>query len=261
MCGAISKGTVDEKLSKRSPGKMVHSRWLTTANRILRLYVSTDEPSENLVILVTFILKVYAPMWFIIKSKPSCLQGAFNVWKMIQLSRYLPKNLKDVIDPVIFRNSYFAHPENILLGMLGDTREHIRELAVRRILKARRSNIQQFPRQFEVPNSLNINASCYTDLIDWSWGTLVINEPPLTIGLSEAVLLNDFVKNPGTSMRFSEIKSYPCHTQAVERAVKIVTEASGTVCGSDNRDGVIRAKLESRKIMPSFGSKQDYKLD
>ncbi|KAG5894025.1 hypothetical protein JTB14_018130 [Gonioctena quinquepunctata] len=137
-----------------------------------------------------------------------------------------------MIDPVILQ--YFADPEDILLGMLGDTRHHIRELAVRRIFKARSSNIQQSLRQFEVPNSLNINASSYMDLIDWS--TLVITEPPLTMGLPVEVLI-EIVKNPDTSMLFSGIKSYPCHTQAVERAVKIVTEASATVCASENRDG------------------------
>ncbi|KAG5897596.1 hypothetical protein JTB14_019544 [Gonioctena quinquepunctata] len=168
---------------------------------------------------------------------------------------FLPKNLKEVIDPVILR--YFAQPEDILLGMLGDTRHYIWELAVRRIFEARSSNIQQSLRQFEVPNSLNMNASSYMDLIDWS--TLVITEPPLTMGYPVEVLI-DIVKNPDTSMLFSEIKSYPCHTQAVERDVKIVTDASATVCGSGNRDGVMRAKLESRGIIPSFGSKQDYKL-
>ncbi|KAG5874503.1 hypothetical protein JTB14_025781 [Gonioctena quinquepunctata] len=166
-------------------------------------------------------------MWFIIETTPSRPQATFNVWKTIQLLGFSPKNLKEVIDPVILR--YFAHPEDILLGMLGDTRHHIRELAVRRIFKVRSSNIQQSLRQFEVPNSLNINASSYMDLIDWS--TLVITEPPLTMGLPVEVLIN-IVENPDTSMLFSEIKSYPCHTQAVERAVKIVTEASATVCGS-----------------------------
>ncbi|KAG5871220.1 hypothetical protein JTB14_005755 [Gonioctena quinquepunctata] len=95
------------------------------------------------------------------------------------------------------------------------------------------------------------------DLIGWS--TLVITEPPSTMKLLVEVLI-DIVQNPDTSMVFSEIKSYPFHTQAVERAVKIVTEAPATVCGSENRDGIIRAKLESREIIPSFGSKQDYEL-
>ncbi|KAG5890624.1 hypothetical protein JTB14_031929 [Gonioctena quinquepunctata] len=109
--------------------------------------------------------------------------------------------------------------------MLGDTRLHIWELDVPRIFKVRSSNLQQSLRQFEVPNSLNINASSYMDLIDWS--TLVITEPPPTMGLPVEVLI-DIVENPDTSMVFSEMKSYPCHTIVVERAVKIVTEASAT---------------------------------
>ena len=35
-------------LAKRSPGCLSHSRWLTRANRILRLYVSTSKPSSTL---------------------------------------------------------------------------------------------------------------------------------------------------------------------------------------------------------------------
>jgi hypothetical protein len=35
------------------------------------------------------------------------------------------------------RNGYFGHPENLLLGMITDDRKHIRELGLRRILKAR----------------------------------------------------------------------------------------------------------------------------
>lgn len=34
---AISKGNLSESLASSQPGKMAHSRWLTTANRILRL--------------------------------------------------------------------------------------------------------------------------------------------------------------------------------------------------------------------------------
>ena len=52
-------------------------------------------------------------------------------------TRDLSDTLKAVVDPVIERNAYFAHPENILLCMLGDERKFIRELAMRRILKAR----------------------------------------------------------------------------------------------------------------------------
>ena len=45
---AISEGICDDRLSRRSPGKIGHARWLTTANRILRLYVSSEDPSDEI---------------------------------------------------------------------------------------------------------------------------------------------------------------------------------------------------------------------
>ena len=41
------------------------------------------------------------------------------------------------VDPVLQRNGYFAHPKNLLLAMISDERQYIRELGLRRILKAR----------------------------------------------------------------------------------------------------------------------------
>jgi hypothetical protein len=111
MCLSILLGSCAESLAKKSPGIMVHSRWLTTANRILRLYVSTTDPSENLIILTVFIIKVYAPMWFNIKTRPSCLSGAKHVYETIKLSRYLPENLKDLIDPVIIVMAFLLTPK------------------------------------------------------------------------------------------------------------------------------------------------------
>ena len=67
---AVSSGHCSLSLSDRSPGKRIlRLRWLTTANRILRLYISKTSPSNNLLILVNYIAKVYIPMWFKIKNK------------------------------------------------------------------------------------------------------------------------------------------------------------------------------------------------
>ena len=59
---SVSAGKLSEGLDNKNSGKMAHSRWLTTANRILRLYVSTVEPSQTLKIIVEYITKVYAPV-------------------------------------------------------------------------------------------------------------------------------------------------------------------------------------------------------
>ncbi|KAK4880727.1 hypothetical protein RN001_008873 [Aquatica leii] len=102
ITSAVLSGKCSSDLSNRSPGKMSHARWLTKANRILRLY----------------------------------------------------------------RNAFFAHPENLLLSMLSDEQKHVRELAARRILKARKSSESLQHRVFEVPK-INLNASSYIDLIGW----------------------------------------------------------------------------------------------
>lgn len=75
-------------------------------------------------------------MWFKIKIQPLCVYGTKHLHETIKLTRYLPENLKKVVDPVIQRNGYFGHCENILIAMLCDEQKHIRELALRRILKA-----------------------------------------------------------------------------------------------------------------------------
>ncbi|CAG4988526.1 unnamed protein product [Parnassius apollo] len=163
VMNAISTGVFTSDLANIEPGPLSHSRWLTTANRILRLYATKTDPLENLMILATYVMKVYGPMWFTIKCNPSCINGAKHLWQTISLTRYLSADLKIVIDKVLIRNGYFGHPENILIAMLGDDREIIRELACQQILKARAENDQGL-RTFKVP-PLNFDAEDYTDLI------------------------------------------------------------------------------------------------
>src|SRR6218665_2591838 len=132
-------GQCSTDLGNRKPGPMCHYRWLTTANRILRLYISKENPDKHLVTLVNYIVKMYAPLWFEIKSKPSCIGGSRHLFHVIHYSRYLSTELKRIVDPVRQRNSYFAHPENLLIAMATDERPHIRQLALRRVLAARSS--------------------------------------------------------------------------------------------------------------------------
>ena len=52
---------------------------------------------------------------------------------------------------------------------------------------------------------------------------------------------------------------FPCHSQSVERAVKLVTEAAHKVCGADRRHNHIVSVLASRKARKPFTSKKHYK--
>ncbi|GBN46111.1 hypothetical protein AVEN_160554-1 [Araneus ventricosus] len=70
ICEVINCWHCRGSLSKINRGKVCHSRWLRIANRILRFNVAHENSSEALLTLTTFIAKVYASMWFKIKTKP-----------------------------------------------------------------------------------------------------------------------------------------------------------------------------------------------
>lgn len=146
-------------------------------------------------------------MWFNITIEPSCLSGPNHLHKCIQLSRYLDDDLKSVIDPVIQRNAYFAHPENILLAMMKDKNKNIRELAVRRIIKARNQNKAQPIRKFVIP-PLNFEASKYYELIDWQMSQIF--EPPVLIKYSQEELWQHAVDI--SSCLLDDFRKIPCHT-------------------------------------------------
>ncbi|ESN92905.1 hypothetical protein HELRODRAFT_165041 [Helobdella robusta] len=228
MCSAISAGTVSPNLAIKDPGKLTHFRWLTCTNRIFRLYIGTANPTENLKELVKFIMKIYAPTWFNIKTKSSCKYGLIHVFNMVKRCLYLCDDLKNIVFKTVQKNAFFAHPENILLAMLQDDAENIRELSLRRILKARKESKGKKVREFKLPK-LKIDASRCYDLIDWAIEK--ITEPPPTMKYSNIEISNDI-----SSKCLLEIEKYPCHTQSVERCVKLVTLS---VCGPESRDGFI----------------------
>nr|CAI5823796.1 unnamed protein product [Callosobruchus analis] len=214
ICLAVKQGCVTTDLANKPPGKLAHSRWLTCANRIIRLYVTTKYPSQNLTKLAKFVTKVYAATWFGIIIMPSCKQGPSHILDMINRCSYLEDDLKTVVFPVIQRNAYFVHPENVLLAMLQDEKQYVKQLALRRILKARKTTKSK-------------------KLIDWT--TERIFGPPFTSKYSDSELW-DQIMNKNINI---PIEKLPRHTQAVERGVKLITEATTNVCGSDAGDGYI----------------------
>jgi len=251
---AVSSGVCPSSLGSMLPGHLHHARWVTLAARILRLYIATQRPRAALVQLATFVMRVYSPMWFIIRTKNTVTDGAVNLCKMIQATRYLPQKQRQIVEKVVQENAFYGHPEAILCAMLADDRNEVRALAATRIIEARRHRPDGI-RKFVIP-PLNFQAKTYEDLIDWD--TAVITEPPLTFHLTDA----DFRKIKEGSLepiqRLHEEFSLPNNTQSVERTVKEVTEASRQVYGHDARDGFIRARLLSRNKVPRTETKADF---
>lgn len=258
MCCAISTGQCSNTLAKRSPGKLNHARWLTLANRILRLYVSKLQPSAKLRILVQYILYAYAPSFFNIKCSSSVLNGSVHLANMIKSAQFLPQRYVAIVNATLKRNGYFAHPENVLLAMVNDDNVAVRREGWLKIIYARRNELNNgIIRPFQIPE-INFDCSGYTEMIDLD--SVVLTAPPLLRSIQvDLDSLNEFAASKVVDLCLDmDLSKTPCHTQAVERCIKVVTEASISVTEESQRIGWIVNNLKSRKTSKKFDSKKDF---
>ena len=84
-------------------------------------------------------------------------------------------------------------------------------------------------------------------MIDWTDSS--ITEPPVIKTMTDAEFRKFIMMKVTPTLLFPE---FSCRTQAVEKLVKLVTEASKAVCGPKSRDGFIHARDASRQLMPTF---------
>ena len=159
-----------------------------------------------------------------------------------------------MVDPYITRNSYFAHPELLLISLLASDNEEERHFAVRTIRKQIRKGAEignSRPRQFKT-SSINFEAEKLTELINWD--TVKLSEPLITATMSSDELLG-LLETP------LEVPStWQCHSQSMERAVRKVSESCLMVVGEKKREGWIRCAEESRKVLKKPESKADYRV-
>ena len=252
--------------------------------------MTAEKPSYKLKPLTHISIESYVPSWFWIKSHPHCVDGPKNLLKMIEFSRKLKQK---IAQKSIQCNGFYAHPEAILRSLLADDDQSLRQQAVEKVLAIRadlaktteedgeeeteeeeeededewededdldteelildvseQAAIENSTvRQFGVPK-INFKATTYPNLINWKKTTF--SEPPITLTLA---LSDDELRGLVEKPLF--VPFYPCHMQAVERAIKLVTEATGSVVGAESRDGYICQKIKSRKVCLK-GSKQNF---
>ena len=249
-CQAVRTGVLPRDLSLRKTGKCVHSRWLNTGDAFLELWMKKHglhgELYARLETIVTYLVSVYFPMFFLIKVKHSFLEGPRHVLHELKLFRLQSPRVQELLTPTLRRSSWNAHSESVLTTMLCSNSVQEREFAVNLILELRGEQAEGDlrPRARKHPE-LQLNAEKLENMISWE----AAKEPVMTCRMSRAEVLQ-LVTSP--------LKlPYACvHTQGIERAVKEVTEASESVHGFDRRDGFVRARAEHRELMPILSSKK-----
>ena len=234
-------------------GGLCHSRFTTLAENLLYLNMCehdlSPEDTANLETLVYFIMTNFGPMWFAIKMKPLITDAPKHVFLQTKLMKLLPDNVQTIVKPFISKNAYYAHPEPLLLAMLDDDNTEVRKQAVDIILNIRRNqpSTSRPIRSYAVPTLL-YDADSYNTMIDWNAETLT--EPPLTYHLTDDEI-NHIVDEP------LSVPPYRAHTQSIERAVKLVTEASGQVYELESARGFIRSQVASRQLYIKADSRKE----
>jgi len=248
-CRMIAIGKPSSPWAYRKIGPLSQARWLTLAIRLLCLYTRTDSPSSALIVLVTFIVKIYAPAWFAIKVSSKLHEMPQIIYKSIlELEGMELDDIRTIIKQTFQRNSYPLLSENFVYSLLLSSESLVRKIGWSCILKIRQkkpplNTIKKIP-------PINWFARNWTELVSEEH---LASEPVLT-----KIISDEKIQEYALSGEFIELPIYPSHSQSVERAVKLVSASTKTCVGEDSRHRSILCSLLSKDLRPAFSSKGYY---
>ena len=239
------------------PGKVTPARWVTCGSNQLMLFCQTEYPTNNQKKLIKFIQGCYGPMLYLVKQYNHAIYGARLFFEMILLAKSC-LNCDDfkIVKKVLEDNSYFAHPENILLSMVFDENRNVRKKGAEKIIESRNllaaQNYDEL-RHFRVPGKfLNLNARNYYEVLDLSKMKPEDCDPPLLKHFSIEKLRSCI---DGDQLKIDE---FPCHSQAVERNVALTSRSSENNIGYTNRHGFILSTQDSFAKLPMRATKSHF---
>lgn len=76
----------------KDSGLFKYSKWLTCANRVLRYYISKMNTSYEFKVMIRYIMRMHALVWFDIKRNYSVMYGQTNVLKYSYLKLFRRHN-------------------------------------------------------------------------------------------------------------------------------------------------------------------------
>ena len=240
-------------------GPVNQARWVTTATNIMCLYMITEDPWDDLVIMAEFIVKVYGPTICDIKQDCHVSCGPINFFKSLKRSREMFKYTRPVvweaIQDTLTTNGFWAHIENILLAMVCDTNPLVREEGVAIIEEVRqkqRKSRANGVRKFIVPE-IDFEANSYHTMIDLHQFIPVREfvSPPL---------LDSYSIQDIKAMNFSDnFKRIMSHQQHVERWVANTSVAAKYAVGQERRHEFLLNMSESFGKVSTDPTKKEFK--
>ena len=246
-CKAIINGKCPSWLAKRRVGGVSHARWLTTAIRILYVYMSISEPSEAITRLATFVVSGYACWWFSSRVSWRITDAPNLLYSAVKYVHELSPIEREPMKQVIERNFFWGHPESILIACLASSNADIRSRAVARIIKSRETEVEGPVRVFHLPTPL-YTASGFDSLIDWN--EVTITSPPLLRKLTN----DDLRKYEHTPL----VSDIPHNTQHLERLIQLMASNATRAATPKLRNGIAKATIQNRNSKPRLEKKSDF---
>ena len=246
----ITTGKDQKNISRRKIGPVMHARWLTLATRILCLYTRDSNPSSVLKDITKNIVQIYTLTWFLIKRSSSFHLSPSILFQMIQqIKKQDIQIIREVCFKNLSKNSYCLLPENFIYSMLKSENLETRENALRVVKKERtaKKKTKRITNMLEL--EVNFDADKWENLIDYK----VATEPVTTLKFEDREI-EEFLMS-GNPL---PLPVFPSHAQSVERAVKLVSEASVQKYGLEARHKYILSKIKCRVLRPAYNTKTQY---
>jgi len=248
----INNGNVEEPWSSRKIGPLNHARWLTLAIRLMCLFTRMKKALINLKRIVKFIVTVYVPAWFSIK--PAKLH---NIPQIVSDTIKNIKSLRDnELQDLCFKNfqgnMYGLLPNNFIYALIKSEYRNVRRRGWESIRRLRAHKLEHGEPSV-LPNKIpkiNFSATNWFDLV--SLNDLIV-EPCDTTRIAD-----EDIEKLSLSGDPVQIETYPCHSQSVERAVRLVSWASQCVYGTSSRHQAITCTMLCNDARPQFNSKCEY---
>ena len=156
--------------------------------------------------------------------------------------------MREAIQNMLAKNSYFAQAEKILLAALDDSDFAVRRDVVQKIVNENKG-IRKLSKE-----SIKVNFAAYTyvNLIDWTCCEIT---PHLIFSLISNNTLTEAVE-----FRPVQLQTLPCLTQVVKKVVKDVTRVSTNVYGHNSRNGMLVSTIVSRMKKSKLDAKYSFAL-
>ena len=227
-----------------------------------------ENPSEELIILVHFVQKAYAPTVFSIVLYPGAENGSHHFLNFLRLSKQcLSRKYWEYIQaefaPI---NSYWAHPECLLFSGLvsplstAEEKQRSCDLILQFRAVQRKSKSKRV-RKFTKPQAhqLNFEARTLVDLPIWNEiAKSQKNPPPVLQHLSDEELQHLASQNTVfKTLAREKIPNLKCHSQDNERNIQLVTKVMEKTEGHDQQKGNIITTQNSREDFPCGSTKAE----